>query len=76
VRSLLCEGGAVLLGSLLRANLVDELFFCLAPVLAGGEGQVTVAGPALHPPVTLQLVHLLEHEDVLFMRYRIGIGRG
>jgi riboflavin biosynthesis pyrimidine reductase len=76
VRSLLCEGGAVLLGSLLRASLVDELFFCLAPLLVGGEGQVTVAGPALHPPVTLHLVHLLEHEDVLFMRYRIGIGRG
>ena len=76
VRSLLCEGGAVLLGALLRAGLVDELFFCLAPVLAGGEGQVTVAGPALHPPVTLQLVHVFEHEDVLFMRYRIGMGRG
>ena len=76
VRSLLCEGGAILLGALLRAELVDELFFCLAPMLAGGDGQVTVAGPALHPPVTLHLVHLLEHEDVLFMRYRIGIGRG
>jgi riboflavin biosynthesis pyrimidine reductase len=76
VRSLLCEGGAVLLGALLQARLVDELFLCLAPVLAGGEGQVTVAGPALHPPVTLRLVHLIEHEDVLFMRYRIGMGRG
>jgi 5-amino-6-(5-phosphoribosylamino)uracil reductase len=76
VRSLLCEGGAMLLGALLRAGLVDELFLCLAPVLAGGEGQVTVAGPALHPPVTLQLVHLIEHEDVLFMRYRIGMSRG
>ena len=42
----------------------------------GGVGEPTVAGPALHPPVTLQLVHLLEHEDVLFMRYRIGMGRG
>jgi riboflavin biosynthesis pyrimidine reductase len=76
VRSLLCEGGAVLLGSLLRAELVDELFLCLAPMLAGGEGQVTVAGPALHPPVTLQLVHVLEHENSLFMRYRIELGRG
>jgi riboflavin biosynthesis pyrimidine reductase len=76
VRSLLCEGGAVLLGALLRAGLVDELFLCLAPMLAGGEGQVTVAGPALHPPVTLELAHVLEHEDVLFMRYRIGMTRG
>src|SRR5215213_3836055 len=76
VRSLLCEGGAVLLGALLGAGLVDELFLCLAPVLTGGEGQVTVAGPALHPPVTLELMHVIQHEDVLFMRYRIGIGRG
>jgi riboflavin biosynthesis pyrimidine reductase len=76
VRSLLCEGGAKLLGSLLERGLVDELFLCLAPVLAGGEGDPTVAGPALHPPVTLQIVHLIEHEDVLFMRYRIGTGRG
>jgi riboflavin biosynthesis pyrimidine reductase len=76
VRSLLCEGGAVLLGALLRAGLVDELFLCLAPILTGGEGQVTVAGPALHPPVTLELMHVIQHEDVLFMRYRIGIGRG
>ncbi|MEA2177284.1 MAG: hypothetical protein QOG77_581 [Solirubrobacteraceae bacterium] len=76
VRSLLCEGGAVLLGALLRAGLVDELFLCLAPMLAGGEGQVTVAGPAFRPPITLELHHVLEHEDVLFMRYRIGMGRG
>jgi 5-amino-6-(5-phosphoribosylamino)uracil reductase len=76
VRSLLCEGGAVLLGALLRAGLVDELFLCLSPQLAGGEGQVTVAGAAFHPPITLELVHVIEHEDVLFMRYRIGIGRG
>ena len=76
VRSLLCEGGAVLLGSLLRAGLVDELFLCIAPVLAGGEGQVTVAGDALHPPAALELVHVFEHEDVLFLRYRIGLGRG
>jgi 5-amino-6-(5-phosphoribosylamino)uracil reductase len=76
VRSLLCEGGAVLLGALLRAGLVDELFLALAPVLAGGEGQVTVAGPAFRPPIPLRLAHLIEHDDVLFMRYRIGPGRG
>jgi 5-amino-6-(5-phosphoribosylamino)uracil reductase len=76
VRSLLCEGGAVLLGALLRAGLVDELFLCVAPVLAGGEGQVTVAGPALHPPAPLRLMYVIEHEDALFLRYRIGPGRG
>src|SRR6478735_6240149 len=38
VRSLLCEGGASLLGSLLAAGLFDELFLALSPLLAGGDG--------------------------------------
>jgi riboflavin biosynthesis pyrimidine reductase len=76
VRSLLCEGGPALLGSLLAAGLVDELFLALSPVLVGGDGPTTVMGPALHPPVTLELVHLLEHDGMLFPRYRIGIPRG
>jgi len=70
VRSLLCEGGARLLGGLVRAGLVDELFLCLSPLLVSGEEEVTLAGPALRPPVRLELVHVLEHEHVLFMRYR------
>ncbi len=76
VRSLLVEGGPTLLGSLLAAGLVDEVFLALSPVLTGGEGHATVVGPALQPPVTLQLLHLLEHQDMLFMRYRIGMPRG
>jgi riboflavin biosynthesis pyrimidine reductase len=76
VRSLLCEGGPSLLGSLLSAGLVDELFLALAPLVAGGHGPTTVAGPPLHPPVTMKLLHLLEHQDMLFMRYRIGMPRG
>ena len=76
VRSLLCEGGASLLGSLLGAGLVDELFLALSPLIAGGEGPTAVAGPPLLPPVTLQLLHVLEHQDMLFMRYRIGMPRG
>jgi riboflavin biosynthesis pyrimidine reductase len=76
IRSLLCEGGPTLLGSLFAAGLVDELFLALSPVVVGGDGPRTLVGPALHPPVTLELVHLLEHDDVLFTRYRIGIPRG
>jgi riboflavin biosynthesis pyrimidine reductase len=76
VRSLLCEGGPTLLGSLFAAGLVDELFLVLSPVVVGGVGPRTVVGPAFHPPVTLELVHLLEHDDMLFTRYRIGIPRG
>jgi riboflavin biosynthesis pyrimidine reductase len=76
VRSLLCEGGPTLLGSLLAGGLVDELFLALSPVVAGGDGPTAVAGPPLHPPVTLELLHLLEHDGMLFTRYRIGIPRG
>jgi riboflavin biosynthesis pyrimidine reductase len=76
VRSLLVEGGPHLLGSLLDAGLVDELFLALAPVLAGGDGPTAVAGPPFRPTVTLRLLHLLEHQDMLFMRYRIGMPRG
>jgi riboflavin biosynthesis pyrimidine reductase len=76
VRSLLCEGGPTLLGSLFAAGLVDELFLVLSAVVVGGDGPRTVVGPAFHPPVTLELVHLLEHDDMLFTRYRIGIPRG
>jgi riboflavin biosynthesis pyrimidine reductase len=76
VRSLLCEGGPTLLGSLFAAGLVDELFLALSPVMVGGDGPRTAVGPAFHPPVTLELVHLLEHDDMLFTRYRIGIPRG
>ena len=76
VRSLLCEGGPTQLGSLFASGLVDELFLALSPVVVGGDGPRTVVGPAFHPPVTLELVHLLEHDDMLFTRYRIGIPRG
>ncbi len=36
VRSLLCEGGAMLFNSLLRQDLVDELFLTVSPILVGG----------------------------------------
>ena len=36
--ALLCEGGAVLHGELLKADCVDEIFIAHAPKLAGGRG--------------------------------------
>lgn len=38
VRALLCEGGPHLLGQLTDADLLDELFLTVAPLLTGGEG--------------------------------------
>jgi diaminohydroxyphosphoribosylaminopyrimidine deaminase/5-amino-6-(5-phosphoribosylamino)uracil reductase len=38
VMHVLCEGGGELAGSLIRAGLVDEFAFFVAPALLGGEG--------------------------------------
>jgi riboflavin-specific deaminase-like protein len=73
VRSVLCEGGPHVFGSLLADGLVDELFLCMAPLLAGGDTELGIAvGPALPEAARLELVHALESEDALFLRYRIA----
>jgi riboflavin biosynthesis pyrimidine reductase len=72
VRSLLCEGGPTLLGALVAAGLVDELFLTLAPRLAGGEPvPSTLAGPRLPQPADLELLWALESQGELMLRYRM-----
>ena len=72
VRSVLCEGGPTLLGSLLAEGLLDELFLSLAPKLAGGGHDLTtVEGPGLADPVELDLAWTLESDGALFLRYVI-----
>lgn len=46
VHSVLCEGGAVLAGSLLDAGLVDEVCWFLAPKLLGGADALGALGGA------------------------------
>lgn len=73
IRSLLCEGGPTLFGGLLQEQLVDELFLTLAPKLTGGGTSPAVTtGPELPEPASLTLKWALEHEDSLFLRYRVG----
>jgi riboflavin-specific deaminase-like protein len=75
VRTVLCEGGPHLNVQLLTAGLVDELFLSLAPKLAGGdalsESLRILSGPALDPPVELELLAALESESNLLLRYRV-----
>jgi 5-amino-6-(5-phosphoribosylamino)uracil reductase len=71
VRSILCEGGPSLNESLVREGLVDELFLCLAPKLAGGPPLTVLTGDPLPEPLTAELVWLLEHEGSLFGRYKL-----
>jgi riboflavin-specific deaminase-like protein len=77
VRTLLCEGGPHLNGQLLEAGLVDELFLSLSPLLAGGdatgEALRILAGVDLDPPVTLELLGVLESESHLFLRYGVRV---
>jgi riboflavin biosynthesis pyrimidine reductase len=74
-RSILSEGGPHLMGKLLEAEVVAELFMTLAPVLAGRESEDRrlglVEGFAFHP-VGLKEANLLsvkQEGSQLFLRY-------
>lgn len=76
VRSLLCEGGPHLARELLAADLLDELFLSVSPLLAGGEpsgGEALriLAGAELDPPARLELLGALRSGSTLFLRYRV-----
>lgn len=76
IRTVLCEGGPHTNSRLLADGLVDELFLSLSSKLAGGdvtdEALRIVAGPAIDPPVEMELVSAFEHESHLFLRYRLA----
>ena len=65
-----CEGGPQLFGDLVRAGLVDELHLVIAAKLVAGADPTTiVSGPALDPPLELELRSLHESGGYLFLRY-------
>jgi riboflavin biosynthesis pyrimidine reductase len=69
LRQLLCEGGPHLFGSLLAADVVDELYLTVSPLLAGpGAGRI-IAGPSLENPRSLRPAHIVEADGVLLTRY-------
>ena len=65
----LCEGGPHLFGSLLAADLVDELCLTLSPLLTGAGAGRIVAGAGRSDPSPMSLAHLLEADGTLFTRY-------
>jgi riboflavin biosynthesis pyrimidine reductase len=69
VRSVMCEGGPTLHGSLLAEGLVDELFLTISPKMSGGQAPRILEGP-LPGVVGMELVWLLEEDGELFARYR------
>lgn len=64
-----CEGGPHLLGSLLAADLVDQLCLTVAPLLAGaGPGRIA-EGPPTEAPRHLRLASILHEDGFCMFRY-------
>jgi riboflavin biosynthesis pyrimidine reductase len=69
----LCEGGPHLFGSLLAANLVDELCLTISPRLAGAGPMRIIAGePIPDRAWPLTVGHVLTEEGALFLRYQVN----
>lgn len=65
---ILCEGGPHLFGSLVEADIVDELCLSLSPVLEGGlAGRIAVGDTVAAR--AMELLHVLRAGDMLFLRY-------
>lgn len=76
VRQLLVEGGPRVYGAFLRAGLIDEIYWTLAPKLVGGgDAPGMFEGPPLQPGTrALRLLNVYEHEGELYLRYALGEG--
>ena len=72
-----CEGGPTLLGGLIGAGLVDELFLTVAPQVAGRSpdaprlGLVEGVGFAIDDAPWARLASVMRAESHLFLRYRM-----
>ena len=65
----MCEGGPMLNGQLIERGLVDELALTIAPSLVGGDS-ARVAHGDRSALTGMSLVHVLEEDGSLFLRYR------
>lgn len=75
-RRILSEAGPHTFGTLLKAQVVDELFLTSSPLLAGDAGPGSrlrlVEAADLLPPSEARLTSLRRHGSHLFSRYAIG----
>ena len=65
----LCEGGPYLLSSLVDADLVEEMCLTVAPFLTGPQPTTPQAPSAMTTPTRLTLRHVLQRNDLLYLRY-------
>jgi riboflavin biosynthesis pyrimidine reductase len=70
---ILSEGGPHLFGSLLAADVVDELCLTLEPTLEAGDARRIAAG-VLPEPRGLELAHVLRSGSTLLLRYARALG--
>ncbi|MGZ5369828.1 MAG: RibD family protein, partial [Aeromicrobium sp.] len=77
-RLVLCEGGPHLIGDLLAAGLLDELFLTVAPQLAGRDETTRrlalIEGTAFEPATApwAELRSIRRGGSYLFLRYRVS----
>lgn len=71
VRSVVCEGGPSLNEALLAADVVDELFLSIAPMLVGGGERTLVDAAPAHGARRTRLVSVATDDGYLFLRYAI-----
>jgi riboflavin biosynthesis pyrimidine reductase len=70
IRSVLCEGGPEILGQLLQADLLDELFLTVHPVITGeADAPRIVEGPG-GAITEFELIEVSREGDELFTRFR------
>ncbi len=76
IERLLVEGGPSLNQALLDLDLVDEVFWTIAPKLVGGCGLTLIQNdsPSGAIAARLELLSLYEHNGELFARYRVARG--
>lgn len=75
-RHILVEGGPTLLGSFLKANLIDEMFLTIAPKIYGSETgkTLTLVEDYLFPKnaiKNLTLISVKKAKNELFLRYKV-----
>jgi riboflavin-specific deaminase-like protein len=72
VRSLLCEGGPTLNSALLEAEVVDELFLTISPLLTGEHAAPRIVeGHLLPDAVELTIAWVLRQDHELYLRYEV-----
>jgi len=75
LETILCEGGPTVLGELLKAKLVDELFLTTSPRLFGrrsGDGRKSLIEGFDLAGRKMDLLGIRRYESYLFLRYGFG----